>query len=65
MFLFNSALKRRVQAARKELHERLENIRRLLSQDDLDDSLRVELEGKEAKIRAHLETRVKQINGGP
>ena len=63
--MFFTSIRKQVGAARKDLRERLQNIRDLLSQPGLDDSLRVELEAKEAKIKAHFETRIKKINGGP
>ncbi len=62
--MFFSSLKKQVEDARKELHERLKNVRDLLSQKDLDDSLRKELEETERRILEHLQTRISKINGG-
>ncbi len=62
--MFNFGLKQQVVDARKELTERLTNITVLLSRDNLDATLRMELEGKAATIRQHIETRIKKINGG-
>lgn len=62
--MFFSGLKRKVVEAREDLCKRLKNIRMALSQQGLDASLRRSLEDQEAKIKTHLETRIRKINGG-
>lgn len=61
---FNSGLKQKVEAARQQVHERLEDIKGLLSQGSLDATLRLRLEIEADTIRGHFRTRIQKINGG-
>ncbi len=63
--MFNNGLREKVAQARAEILDRLENIGKLLSNPDLDGTLRVELEAQQRAIQLHSETRLRKINGGP
>lgn len=58
-------LKGRLASARHRLGERLKRVKALLSQSDLDDTLRRELEAEAAGIRTYVQTRVHRLNGKP